>query len=56
MKSDFNKYMDEILDIKDIVHNDFKKSGTLTYQEFLKEELKDMEILYKHQSGIPGPE
>jgi hypothetical protein len=56
MKNDFTKYMDEILKLKNTVHDDFKKSGTLTYREFLNEELKDVEIVYKHQPGIPGPD
>ena len=56
MKSDFDKYMDEILEIKEMVHNDFKKSGTFTYGEFLKEELKDREISYKHPPGVQEQE
>jgi hypothetical protein len=56
MKSDFDKYMDEILEIKEMVHNDFKKSGTFTYGEFLKEELKDREISYKHPPDVPEQE
>jgi len=41
MKSNYDKYMGEIIELKEKVYDDFKKSGFKSYCEYIKHELKD---------------
>lgn len=55
MKNDYERYMNEVWDMKENVYNDFIKSGKKSYIDFLKEELKDVKIKYKNQSRKQTP-
>jgi uncharacterized protein (DUF488 family) len=46
MKTNFEKYMKEVWESKEQVYQDFKKSGMKHYIDFIKNELKDIEIDY----------
>lgn len=47
MKSNYDKYMDEINVTKEKVYEDFIKSGHKKFSEFLKEDLKNIKLNYK---------
>jgi len=49
MKSNYEKYIKEVWDMKDKAYLDFKKSGLKSYLEFLKKEIQGMKIVYKKQ-------
>lgn len=46
MKSNYEKYMKEVWDMKEKAYQDFKKSGYKHYIDFLKNELKNISLIY----------
>jgi len=50
MKSNYEKYMQEVRDMKDQAYHDFKASGFTKYSDYLHKELKDQNLF--HQDKI----
>ena len=46
MKSNYEKYIEEVWDMKDCVYKDFIKSGCSSYVEYIKKELKSLHMEY----------
>ncbi|MCP4134160.1 MAG: hypothetical protein GY754_24520 [bacterium] len=47
MKNEYEKYIEEVREMKDNVYEDFEKSDKENYVDFIKEELKGMKIQYR---------
>ena len=53
MKNNYDKYIEEVWEMKDNAYNDFKKSGYKSYIEYIKNELKSIELPFsKKKSAI----
>lgn len=49
MKSEYEKYINEVREMKKDVYEEFKKSGHKSYVEFIKDEAKGKKILYRRK-------
>jgi hypothetical protein len=49
MKSNYDKYMQEVWDMKDKAYEDFKKSSYACYADYVKNEVADLKIKYRKQ-------
>lgn len=49
MKSSYEKYIDEVRNLKSRNYEDFKKSGFSSYIDYMKEELKKINIKIKYR-------
>lgn len=47
MKNDYEKYIKEVIEIKEKTCEDFKKSGFKNYNDFIKEDIKNIKIIYR---------
>ncbi len=52
MKTNYDKYMEEVWESKERVYRDFKKSGFEHYTDFIKNELKNVQVIY-HNKKVP---
>ncbi len=52
MKTNYDKYMEEVWESKARVYQDFKKSGFEHYTDFIKNELKNVRVIY-HNKKVP---
>lgn len=51
MKNNYEKYMQEVWDMKDRVYKDFKKSGYTKYTDFLNNAMKNIHIKNKNTNS-----
>ena len=49
MKTNYDKYMEEVWESKGQVYQDFKKSGFERYTDFIKNELKNVRVIYHNK-------
>ena len=49
MKTNYDKYMEEVWESKERVYRDFKKSGFEHYTDFIKNELKNVQVIYHNK-------
>jgi len=49
MKNDYDKYINEVWELKEKAYKDFKKSGKKNYIEFIRNELSNLKVKYKNK-------
>ena len=49
MKSNYEKYINEVWEMKQKSYNDYKVSGFLNYRDYLKNELKNYNLKYRNK-------
>jgi hypothetical protein len=52
MKNNYDKYIKEVWEMKEKAYNDFIKSGYQKYTEYLKNELKGLNLRYSKKTAV----
>lgn len=50
MKNNYDKYIQEVWEMKDKAYNDFKKSGYSNYVDYINNELKSLKVAYRKKN------
>ena len=52
MKNSYDKYIEEVWEMKKNAYNDFKKNGHKSYVEYIKNELKSVDLPFAKKKAV----